>query len=108
MVFEEEMARARAPRHPNTLGIGEIVIGPVTLTTFEHFLPGTAGLRELAALVRLYTNDEWNWILRLRLAAREVPAMQLGAGSRLGWTSWVGGRHANAEDVIIRGDSCGI
>jgi type VI secretion system protein ImpH len=84
----------------------EIVIGPLTLTTFEHFLPGTAGLRELAALVRLYTNDEWSWILRLRLASHEVPAMQLGSGSRLGWTSWVGGRHSTAEDVIIRGDTC--
>jgi type VI secretion system protein ImpH len=85
----------------------EIVIGPLTLTTFEHFLPGTAGLRELAALVRLYTNDEWSWILRLRLASHEVPAMSLGAGSRLGWTSWVGGREATAEDVVIRGDACG-
>jgi type VI secretion system protein ImpH len=85
----------------------EIVIGPLTLATFENFLPGTAGLRELAALVRLYTNDEWSWILRLRLASHEVPAMQLGAGSRLGWTSWVGGRDSTAEDVIIRGDACG-
>jgi type VI secretion system protein ImpH len=85
----------------------EIVIGPLTLATFEHFLPGTAGLRELAALVRLYTNDEWSWILRLRLASREVPAMRLGSGSRLGWTSWVGGRDSTAEDVIIRGDACG-
>lgn len=84
----------------------EIAIGPLTLTTFEHFLPGTAGLRELAALVRLYTNDEWSWILRLRLASYEVPAMQLGIGSRLGWTSWVGGRDSTAEDVIIRGDAC--
>jgi type VI secretion system protein ImpH len=86
----------------------EIVIGPLTLTTFEHFLPGTAGLRELAALVRLYTNDEWSWIMRLRVAAHEVPAMQLGAGSRLGWTSWVGGRDTTAEDVIIRGDACDV
>lgn len=84
----------------------EIVLGPLTLTTFEHFLPGTAGLRELAALVRLYTNDEWSWIMRLRLASHEVPAMQLGSGSRLGWTTWVGGRDATAEDVIIRGDAC--
>jgi type VI secretion system protein ImpH len=84
----------------------EIVVGPLTLTTFEHFLPGTAGLRELAALVRLYTNDEWSWILRLRLTSHEVPAMQLGVGTRLGWTSWVGGRESTAEDVIIRGDAC--
>jgi type VI secretion system protein ImpH len=84
----------------------EIVMGPLTLPTFERFLPGTRGLRELADLVRLYTNDEWSWRLRLRLAAREVPAMQLGTGSRLGWTSWVGGRSTTAEDVIIQADTC--
>jgi type VI secretion system protein ImpH len=88
----------------------EIVIGPLTLTTFEQFLPGAAGLRELAALVRLYTNDEWNWMLRLRLVSREVPAMQLGQGSkrgsRLGWTSWIGTRGATGDDVVLRGEAC--
>ena len=29
--------------------------------------------------------------------------VQLGSGSRLGWTSWVGGRDSTAEDVIILG-----
>jgi type VI secretion system protein ImpH len=84
----------------------EIVMGPLSLTTFEHFLPGTAGLRELAALVRLYTNDEWSWVLRLKLSERQVPATQLGGGSRLGWTSWIGGRKAVAEDVVIRSEAC--
>ena len=84
----------------------EIVMGPLTLRRFEHFLPGTTGLSELAALVRLYTNDEWSWLLRLRLAASEVPPMRLGADSRLGWTSWISGRSSTAEDVIIRGDAC--
>jgi type VI secretion system protein ImpH len=84
-----------------------ITLGPVPLVTFEQFLPGTQGLREFAALVRLYTNDEWSWLLRLRLAAQEVPPLRLGLGARVGWTSWVGGRSAVAEDVIIRGDGCG-
>lgn len=84
----------------------EIAMGPLELRTFEHFLPGTDGLKELAALVRLYTNDEWSWVLRLRLTANEVPAMSLGGGSRLGWTSWVGGRRTTAEDVVIRCEAC--
>lgn len=79
----------------------EIAMGPLTLETFERFLPGSRGLNELAALVRLYTNDEWSWRLRLRLAGREVPATRLGLGSRLGWTSWMGGRSSTAEDVVI-------
>jgi type VI secretion system protein ImpH len=85
----------------------EIVLGPLALVTFEQFLPGTKGLREFAALVRLYTNDEWSWLLRLRLAAQEVPALRVGLGARVGWTSWLGGRSDVAEDVTIRGDGCG-
>lgn len=81
----------------------EVALGPLQLQQFEQFLPGTRALRELAALIRLYTNDEWSWRLRLRLAGNEVPAAQLGMRSRLGWTSWLGGRHALAEDVVIDG-----
>lgn len=85
----------------------EITLGPLALTTFEQFLPGTKGLRELAALVRLYTNDEWSWLLRLRISAREVPALRLGRGARVGWASWIGGRSNASEDVVIRSDVCG-
>lgn len=82
----------------------EIVLGPVAFDRFEDFLPGRPGLEELAALVRLYTNDEWSWSLRLVLASGEVPAARCDA-SRIGWTAWLGGRSGAASDVAIEGDS---
>jgi len=82
----------------------EIVAGPLSLASFNNFLPGSAGLRELAALARLYTNDEWSWQLRLLLRADEIPSLQLGAGARLGWSTWMGERKECAQDVAIQGD----
>ncbi|HEV7135064.1 MAG TPA: type VI secretion system baseplate subunit TssG [Steroidobacteraceae bacterium] len=80
----------------------EIVIGPLALGSFADLLPGSRGLAELAALVRLYTNDEWSWQLRLLLRDVEVPGVRLGAAGRLGWTTWLGGRGQMADDVVIQ------
>jgi type VI secretion system protein ImpH len=77
----------------------EIVLGPLTRAVFKEFLPGSRGIKELYALVRLYTNDEWTWQVRLVLA--EAPGVRLG-GARLGWTTWLGGRHATADDVVLQ------
>jgi type VI secretion system protein ImpH len=79
----------------------EIVVGPLERAAFSNFLPGARGLDELNALVRLYTNDEWAWQVRLLLRDAEIPGIRLGAGSQLGWTSWLGVRRANAADVVI-------
>ncbi len=80
----------------------EIAIGPLTLESFADLLPGSPGLAELAALVRLYTGDEWGWQLRLLLEDVEVPGVRLGAAGRLGWTTWLGGRGQMADDVVIQ------
>jgi type VI secretion system protein ImpH len=80
----------------------EIAIGPLDLTSFADFLPGSRGLAELAALVRLYTNDEWSWQLRLLLKDVEVPGVRLGSAGQLGWTTWLGGRGQMADDVVIQ------
>jgi type VI secretion system protein ImpH len=80
----------------------EIVLGPLTRAVFTDFLPGASGLTELHALVRLYTNDEWAWQVRLLLADTDIPGVRLGSGSKLGWTSWLGQRHATAADVVIQ------
>ncbi|MGH8169869.1 MAG: type VI secretion system baseplate subunit TssG [Steroidobacteraceae bacterium] len=80
----------------------EIVIGPLALGSFADFLPGSRGLAELAALVRLYTNDEWSWQLRLLLRDVEVPGVRLGSSGKLGWTTWLGGRGQMADDVVIQ------
>lgn len=108
--------RCRLGRDPATLGDGaflgsavwqsqhkfEIVFGPLTLARLETFLPGARGLRELQALVRLFTNDEWTWQLRLLLLPEEIPRTRLGLEGKLGWTSWLGTHQGIAEDVVIQ------
>jgi type VI secretion system protein ImpH len=86
----------------------EIVLGPLSRADFSDFLPGAPGLAQLHALVRLYTNDEWAWQLRLLLRDVEMPRTRLGSGgsanerSQLGWTSWLGAPPAGAQDVVIQ------
>ena len=99
----------------------EIAIGPLARAQFDNFLPGAPGLTELHALVRLYTNDEWSWRVRLLLRDIDIPGIRLEGGraadevraegpsghsslqgNRLGWTSWLGARRSGAEDVVIQ------
>ena len=80
----------------------EIVLGPLPHTAFSNFLPGAPGLAELHALVRQYTNDEWEWQVRLLLRDVEIPGARLDGASPLGWTSWLGERRAHAADVVIQ------
>ena len=81
----------------------EIVLGPLSSRAFNNFLPGAPGLAELHALVRSYTNDEWDWQLRLLLRDVEMPGLRLGSrGTPLGWTSWLGTPRAGAQDVVIQ------
>ncbi len=80
----------------------EIVLGPLTRATFNRFLPGARGVKELHALTRLYTNDEWTWQLRLLLAEVEVPGVWLGGQAQLGWTTWLGGRRTTVDDVVLQ------
>ena len=90
----------------------EIVLGPLPSAVFSNFLPGARGLTELHSLVRLYTNDEWAWQVRLLMRdADNVRGMRLGQSAdvgnavdsnRLGWTTWLSSRRAGAEDVVIQ------
>lgn len=80
----------------------EIVLGPLDSGGFADFLPGSAGLTELHSLVRLYTNDEWEWQVRLLLRDVDIPGIALGRGARVGWTSWLGKRATKAQDVVIQ------
>jgi type VI secretion system protein ImpH len=81
----------------------EMVFGPLTLARLKCFLPGQRGLRELQALVRLYTNDEWAWQLRLLLLPAEIPRIRLGRAGQLGWTTWLGTLRKLADEVVIQG-----
>jgi len=80
----------------------EIVLGLLPRAVFSNFLPGAPGLTELHSLVRQYTNDEWEWQVRLLLRDVEIPGASLDGKNPLGWTSWLGERRAHAADVVIQ------
>lgn len=82
-------------------------VGPLTLSQYEDFLPGGARLRKLVDWVRLYTHFELDWDVRLRLKKDEVPPIRLGAGRRLGWTTWLGRRQAetDADDLCLHAEA---
>lgn len=78
-------------------------LGPLSLPQYESFLPGGEMLRTLVDWVRLYSCFEHDWDVRLVLRGEEVPRVQLGAGRRLGWTTWLGARRSPraAADVCL-------
>ena len=114
-----EDARCRIGMEPQhaTLGLGatlgtmtwqcqsrfEIALGPLGIADFVNFLPGARGLTQLKSLVRLFTNEEWSWQVRLLLEPEQIPALRLGEGGWLGWTSWLGSRTQVARDAVIEG-----
>jgi type VI secretion system protein ImpH len=55
------------------------------------FLPGGAAFGSLMALTRFYAGDELEVELALEVEPRTVPGIRLGAGARLGWTTWMAG-----------------
>ena len=81
----------------------EIALGPLDRSELTRFLPGSGALEELRELVRHYTNDEWQWQLRLLVHRETVPGIALGSGTRMGQTSWLGGVQGVAADVVMQG-----
>lgn len=80
-----------------------LVLGPLGFADYESFLPGGIRLVQLVALVRIYLGDELEWDLNLVLRREDVPPLQLGAGGRLGWTTWAQGgkRETDAADLTL-------
>ncbi len=80
-----------------------IRLGPLEYSQFNTFLPGEALSDRLIAIVRAYTNEEFDWDLQLILEADEVPEFGLGSGTRLGWNSWLGkdDRAQDADDAVL-------
>jgi len=75
-----------------------IVLGPMKYDSYRRFLPGSDGLDRLIAIVKNYLGDEFLWDLNLILEKNEVPQLNLGGGSQLGWTSWVAGQPLSKDD----------
>jgi type VI secretion system protein ImpH len=70
-----------------------IVLGPLTLERYADFLPDGQSFETLRGWVRFFSNDEWDFEVKLILEREQVPACTLGAegvsGPQLGWVSWV-------------------
>lgn len=81
-------------------------LGPLSLAEFCAWLPGERRLGGLSDLLTFHVGPTLEAIVRPVLRADEVPATQLGggAGSRLGWTSWLVSRRPvrDADDAFFR------
>lgn len=64
-------------------------IGPLCLRDYASLLPGGTALPKVTSAVRNYAGDAIDWELSPVLAQSEIPPLRLGAGNRLGWTSWL-------------------
>jgi type VI secretion system protein ImpH len=77
-------------------GTVTVRIGPLSFERYQEFLPGASANRELRAWLRIYTNREFDFVIRLVLQREAVPSMVLGSedagASRLGLVSWVRNR----------------
>jgi type VI secretion system protein ImpH len=73
-----------------------IRLGPMSFERYQEFLPGARASSELRAWLRIYTNREFDFVIRLVLERDEVPPMKMGedgaGASRLGLVSWVKNR----------------
>jgi len=78
-------------------------IGPLRLADYLSLLPGGEALARVKAVVRNYVGDQLDWDLNPVLAEAEVPSLQLGAGGRLGWTTWLtsGALGRDADDLKL-------
>jgi len=56
----------------------------------------------LIAIIRNYIGDELSWDVNLVLKKDQVPSAQLGEGTRLGWTSWMGERSSDKDADDLR------
>lgn len=64
-------------------------MGPLDLINYNRLLPGGNSLKRLISITRNYINDELTWDLKLILKKDEVPPLQLGGKTQLGWTTWL-------------------
>ncbi|NJD11746.1 MAG: type VI secretion system baseplate subunit TssG [Gemmatimonadetes bacterium] len=68
-------------------------LGPLQRAQYDAFLPGGSAHEPLAALLRFFSHDQYEFEVQLVLAAGDVPGVRLGsegvAAPRLGWSTWI-------------------
>jgi type VI secretion system protein ImpH len=82
-----------------------IVVGSLSFNAFQHFLPDGSACRPLCAMARFYAGEEFDFRIRLRIEAAEVPELRLGK-SKLGWTTWLKTRPMKQDaEVELSGEA---
>jgi type VI secretion system protein ImpH len=66
-----------------------IRMGPMELVDLRRLVPTGASFKRLKDWVLNYVNEEFYWDLQCVLKAAAVPAISLGQGAMLGWTTWL-------------------
>lgn len=72
-----------------------IRLGPLSRERYDGFLPGGRAHRELGAIVRFFSDGQYDFELQLVLARDEVPGIVLGEEAEggeappLGWCTWI-------------------
>jgi type VI secretion system protein ImpH len=79
-----------------------ITVGPVPLRTFNRLTPVGEDYAALVNIARLFVGDRLDFDIKVKLAADEVPPLQLSSRSpaRLGWTSWLPGKPGSTSVVF--------
>jgi type VI secretion system protein ImpH len=69
-----------------------IRMGPMGIEDLYRLVPTGASFRRLQDWVLNYVNYEFYWDLQCVVKAAAVPALSLGGGALLGWTTWLKSR----------------
>jgi type VI secretion system protein ImpH len=68
-------------------------IGPLPLEKYLDFLPNGTAYKPLRAILRFFSNEEFDFEVQLILKREEVPLCELGAegdgAPQLGWVTWM-------------------
>ncbi len=83
-------------------------LGPMPLERYKEFLPGARAYKQLAAWLKFYARQEFDFVIWLVLEREQVPAMKLSADEsempRLGFASWLKNKpfHRDPDEGMYR------
>lgn len=66
-----------------------VLLGPMTLTTYQDYLPGKPQLTQVNDTIKNYVGTEMQWNIVLLLKKSEMPSTKIGQYGQLGWTTWL-------------------
>ncbi|MBN1307411.1 MAG: type VI secretion system baseplate subunit TssG [Chitinispirillaceae bacterium] len=82
-----------------------VVVGPLSRTAYEQFLPGTQNIADMKAIILGYLSDPLGFDIEVQLQSIELVPVVLGADeTRLGETSALGRSHGmtDIQSIVIR------